>query len=259
VKYPVRKVFITQHWGVNPDVYSRFGFLGHNGIDLRIFDNNGNKASTGDLLAPHNGIIKEAHFDGDGYGHYYKIENDNEGSILAHNSELFFKVGDKVKEGQVIGKTGNTGWSTAPHVHWGYYRFPRNRSNGYGGTINQLLLLEGKDTMTELQTCQVDRKKFWDERDSLHRALGVSDQDKALSEISRLQKNAQRVKDLETEEDYLRSDNGKLRAEISRLEGLIVDKPIDNGVEYTETGKIRNIYDKDGKIVEVVSYKVAER
>lgn len=145
MRHPVRKVYITQPWGVNEERYKRFGYKGHNGVDYRIFDNNGNRATTGDLLAPHKGTIKEKAFDANGYGWYYKIENDVEGSILAHNSVLPLNVGDNVIEGQVIGKTGNTGWSTAPHLHWGYYRFPRNRQNGYGGTINQIPLLENEE------------------------------------------------------------------------------------------------------------------
>lgn len=156
--YPVKKVFITQEWGVNKDIYSRFGYLGHNGVDFRIYDSNGIKAQNGELIAPHDGKIIEARFDKDGYGWYYKIENDIEGSILGHNDELFLTAGSTVKQGQVIGRTGNTGFSTAPHVHWGYYRFPRNKQNGYGGTINQIPLMEGNEDMTLYKGYDLDNK-----------------------------------------------------------------------------------------------------
>lgn len=153
MRYPVDKVFITQDWGVNKDIYSRFGYQGHNGIDLRIFDDNGNRASSGKVFSPHSGTVLEAYFDEDGYGRYLKIENDEEGSILGHNKQLLVKVGDVVKEGQLVAYSDNTGWSTGTHVHWGYYRKPRNKSNGYGGTIDPTPYLEGgsmSDDMMEL-------------------------------------------------------------------------------------------------------------
>ena len=34
----------------------------------------------------------------------------------------FVKVGDKVKQGQVIGLSGNTGWSSAPHLDFNIFR-----------------------------------------------------------------------------------------------------------------------------------------
>ena len=40
---------------------------------------------------------------------------------------------------------------------------------------------------TPLEQCHIDRKKFWNERDELHRALGKDSQADALKEIERLQ------------------------------------------------------------------------
>ena len=134
--YPVdiKKYRISQHFGENPDMYKRFGYLGHNGSDIAW--------PTGTpILAPHDGIVKEAALDANGYGWYVKIENPVEGSVLGHNKSLSVKVGDVVTGGQKVAISDNSGYSTGSHVHWGYYTIPRDRSNGYGGFINQAGLI----------------------------------------------------------------------------------------------------------------------
>jgi hypothetical protein len=137
---PVKKIFITQVFGVNPDIYGKFGLKGHNGIDLRAFLPTGERCYEGgksEVFAPHAGKIIENALD-KGYGWYVKIEDEVQGSILAHfSAQSPIKVGETVKMGQFIGFQGTTGFSTGIHLHWGYYKHPRNRSNGYGGCINQ--------------------------------------------------------------------------------------------------------------------------
>ena len=53
------------------------------------------------------------------YGRYVEIDHGN-GYITAyaHLSTRNVKVGDKVFRGQKIGEVGNTGRSTAPHLHY---------------------------------------------------------------------------------------------------------------------------------------------
>ena len=132
---------LTQDWGnkliINGvDVYAQFGLKGHNGTDWGL--------PTGTVvIAPHDGKVIEAASDPKGYGNYIKIENDIEGSILAHLKSFSVKVGNYVTEGQIIGYSNNTGNSTGPHLHWGYYRKPRNKNNGYSGTVDPFQYIGG--------------------------------------------------------------------------------------------------------------------
>lgn len=67
--------------------------------------------STGD------GVILEVGEDAE-YGQFVRVGHDDGlGSLYAHNSWLFVAVGDSVEMGEVIALSGNSGRSTAPHLH----------------------------------------------------------------------------------------------------------------------------------------------
>ncbi|MEP1032683.1 M23 family metallopeptidase [Ekhidna sp.] len=54
-----------------------------------------------------------------GYGKHIKIKHGfGYQTLYAHLSEFIVKPGQQVKRGQVIGYSGNTGGSTAPHLHY---------------------------------------------------------------------------------------------------------------------------------------------
>lgn len=83
----------------------------HPGLDI--------PASSGtDVLATASGRVITARFH-NSLGNYVEIDHGNGiVSRYAHNSKLLVKVGDAVKQGQVISKVGSTGSSTGPHSHF---------------------------------------------------------------------------------------------------------------------------------------------
>lgn len=91
----------------------------HNGIDL--------KADHEDVYAVLDGIVIESGWDSKGGGNYIKIKHfDRFETSYLHLSEIYYKVGERVRAGFIIGKSGNTGNSTGPHLHFAVKEYSRS-------------------------------------------------------------------------------------------------------------------------------------
>ena len=107
---PLDKMLITSPFGVrNHPIFG--GQKMHNGIDLG--------ANYENVYTVLDGIVSEAGWDKNGGGNYIKVRHSNrfETSYL-HLSQIYYRTGEVVKAGYIIGKSGNSGNSTGPHLHF---------------------------------------------------------------------------------------------------------------------------------------------
>lgn len=99
--------FVTRSFGSPLDAAPG----GHPGLDIAVPLGSYVRAS-----AP--GVVVEAEAD-EVYGYYVRIAHrDGLSSLYAHNSWIFVAPGDTVDRLEVIAVSGNTGRSTAPHLHF---------------------------------------------------------------------------------------------------------------------------------------------
>jgi hypothetical protein len=135
--YPVTGP-ITQLFGENPDFYKKWGFPGHNGIDLGI--PNGTP-----VLAAAKGTVDKVSFEDGGYGNYVKLRHTDGSSTYytyyAHLMQASVSAGQSVEAGAVIGHSNNTGASTGPHLHFGLRK--SDTSDAYKGYIDPMPYLTG--------------------------------------------------------------------------------------------------------------------
>jgi len=153
---------LTQIYGATAFAQQAYSSGFHNGIDI------GAPVGTAIFAAENGRVIAVGNTDkycppvwygrkkyGGSYGKYIMIKHENNLSTLyAHLSLQVVEVGDIVNRGELIGYTGNTGFSTGPHIHFTVYANIYNASDKllspeiknsvhcgpqpYGGTLNPL-------------------------------------------------------------------------------------------------------------------------
>ena len=123
-QWPVKSVIITQYFGGTEFAARNAGIYGgrayHPGIDLGV-------PSGTSIYAPLSGTVR-ATGNTDlvpgcySWGKWTLIDHANGLSTLyAHQSSINVVPGQKVATGEVIGYSGNTGYSTGPHLHFTVY------------------------------------------------------------------------------------------------------------------------------------------
>lgn len=107
---PVDAKYMTSGFGIRFHPILRQNIM-HEGIDIL--------AEIGTpVMAPGNGVVV---FTGskNGYGNVIEIDHGyGYHTVYGHLSEILVSVGQQVKRREVIAKSGNTGLSTGPHLHY---------------------------------------------------------------------------------------------------------------------------------------------
>ncbi|MEX1670108.1 peptidoglycan DD-metalloendopeptidase family protein [Zhongshania guokunii] len=109
--YPLSDAYVTSRFGMrNHPVLGRMAL--HGGADLR--------AGVGTpVYATADGVVEWAGMNDSGFGRLVKL-NHNFGftTLYGHLSKAAVSIGDYVRQGDLLGYSGNTGMSSAPHLHY---------------------------------------------------------------------------------------------------------------------------------------------
>ena len=132
---PMRDVKrVSSGFGLRRDPF-RKSMAMHAGIDFK-----GDMSTA--VLATADGVVRRAGLEG-GYGQMVEILHDNGVSTrYAHLSSVKVAVGQRVDRGDLIGKLGNTGRSTGPHLHY--------ETRVYGKAVDPVRFWKSRNALQEL-------------------------------------------------------------------------------------------------------------
>jgi len=140
ILWPVTSVTITQLFGENPEDYQRFGYPGHNGLDM---------VGNPPILSALKGAVEKVGWEEAGYGKYIVVRSGEVSCYYAHLSSVNVAPGDLVQPGQPIAIMGSTGNSTGVHLHFG---LRVGKAGAYKGFADPLPYLQGKSLLDWVDT-----------------------------------------------------------------------------------------------------------
>jgi len=116
LSWPVDNVYITQYFGKTSSSGRLYTSGTHNGIDFRATIGTPVKATlSGTVQATGDTDVQRGCYS---YGRWVLIRHANGlSSLYGHLSVISVRAGDSVITGDRIGYSGNTGYSTGPHLH----------------------------------------------------------------------------------------------------------------------------------------------
>ncbi len=113
VSWPTRGP-ISSYFGYRPDPFTGMRRF-HGGIDIVV-------RSGTRVVAIMDGRVADVGYN-QTFGNYIIVNHaDRMQSLYAHLSDHSVRTGQAISQGQLLGLSGNTGFSTAAHLHFGLYR-----------------------------------------------------------------------------------------------------------------------------------------
>ncbi len=118
--WPLESIRITQQFGVTNASRRLYASGSHNGVDF------GAKVGTPVMAMGDGVLVAQGDTDlvcrGVSFGKWILIKyNNGLASTYGHLSQLNYKTGSTVKSGDIVAYSGNTGYSTGPHLHVSLY------------------------------------------------------------------------------------------------------------------------------------------
>ena len=263
---------ITQEFGVNKEYYSKFGLIGHEGIDV---------VPTGTdwtVYALLDGVVvkDEDNARSGAYGIYCTIWSPQVSEALqyAHMEFNLVEPGMQVKKGQAIGKMGSTGNSTGPHVHLNRFKTDENgvrlnRDNGYLGGIDPKERLE--ETQSEVVNNDKQKAVQFDKITSFLNSISILPTDRSEDYInndgllhgvqnldSENKRKAEEINKLNEQIDGYISEKAELQKAVvaCQTEKEILSRAANEDAIHDRDAELKNI-DLEKEIQELKKEKVA--
>ena len=73
------------------------------------------------IIAPRYGYVIATGYS-QSFGRFLRLSHGYYETFYAHLNSIPLAIGDRVGQGDRIAYSGNTGWSTAPHLHFGLFK-----------------------------------------------------------------------------------------------------------------------------------------
>lgn len=87
----------------------------HNGIDIAVVVGT-------EVAAVRSGVVSAVRTS-ETFGKVLEYETEDGYKVMyAHLSDVLVKKGEKIKQGEIVAKSGNTGLSTGPHLHYSLWK-----------------------------------------------------------------------------------------------------------------------------------------
>lgn len=120
LSWPLDSILITQQFGKTEAGKRLYASGTHNGVDFRASVGTSVKSMAPGVVAGTGDT--DVQCPGVSFGRFVLIKYDNGlASTFGHLSLIKVNTGDRVERGQVVGYSGNTGYSTGPHLHVSVY------------------------------------------------------------------------------------------------------------------------------------------